>query len=84
MGLIKRLIEFDSCSNLSNVQSILEIPEEPPGIPVAATEGINVAPAPWGIGGGAIQGDTGTQMWYNETTPVDPDGINWDEAQVER
>ena len=71
---------------LNNVESILEIPEEDPAIPVVATGGINVAPAPWGIGGGAIQGTTGDQVWFNEAPiePVDGDGINWDEAQVER
>lgn len=65
---------------INNVQSILEIPEEAPEIPIAATEGINVATVPWGIAGQTL----GTQIWVDEATPVDGDGINWDEAQVER
>ena len=65
---------------INNVQSILEIPEEDPGIPDPAriTEGID---------GGAIQATAGTQIWYHDEVtamPLDPDGINWDEAQVER
>lgn len=66
---------------INNVQSIVEIPEEQPEIPVAATEGINFTHNPVPIGEAAAA----MNRWYDEeVTPVDPDGINWTDAQMER